>query len=332
MLSLLAISCQRPTVPPVFDASAQPRDAGAFSDDAKAIMDAPLNDGGHAIFDDASADAGHTSDSGASKPAPILSGSHQVLFFGNSYSYGNDLPALYQSIIDRTSLPHSPVRIESVLVGGARLVQHLAAVETSGSEANRWLLTGSVEDRDWDAVILQGQSQIPGFNAGNSDKVAGRNAAVSLAGYADELDATTVLFMTWGRRNGDQSNAHIFGDFLSMQDRLEAGYRLMKDAILAAGFRAVIAPVGVAFRLIYQDQVQQGRDPQESTNVFSELYASDGSHPSISGSFLIACVLWSTITGEKAAVISFVPSGLDTSRADYLKGFADRAIQLEHAR
>ena len=60
--------------------------------------------------------------------------------------------------------------------------------------------------------------------------------------------------------------------------------------------RVLVAPVGTAFRLIYQREVSLGRDPLESTSLFSRLYVADAFHPSRLGTFLAANVFFATLT------------------------------------
>ncbi|MDE0708788.1 MAG: hypothetical protein OSB33_07560, partial [Candidatus Poseidoniales archaeon] len=58
-----------------------------------------------------------------------------------------------------------------------------------------------------------------------------------------------------------------------------------------------IAPVGLAYKVIYDDIVDDGGTPTDQGTLFYNLYSSDGSHPSTQGTYLAACVMHSTITG-----------------------------------
>src|SRR5438034_11816170 len=76
------------------------------------------------------------------------SGCTRVLFIGNSYTYVNDLPAMFAGLAQ--SGGH---RVETgmVAVGGSTLGEHAASVATAAK------LTSA----RWDLVVLQEQSQIP---------------------------------------------------------------------------------------------------------------------------------------------------------------------------
>ena len=114
----------------------------------------------------------------------------------------------------------------------------------------------------------------------------------------------TVLMMTWGRRDGDSNNAWRFPDFSTMQDELESGYLDYRDNISANGGNAWVAPVGLAFEHIHDKIVAEGGTPTNSGNTFYNLYTGDGSHPSLSGSYLAAVVLYATITGNDPVGLS----------------------------
>ena len=54
-----------------------------------------------------------------------------------------------------------------------------------------------------------------------------------------------------------------------------------------------------------------------------QLYTGDGSHPTLPGSFLAACVIYTQITGEACGDTSFTPDGLDANDRDALAAVAD---------
>jgi hypothetical protein len=91
--------------------------------------------------------------------------------------------------------------------------------------------------------------------------------------------------MTWERRDGLPQEG--FADFGAMQSQLEVGYRTIGDEL-----GATVAPVGLA----WQEAVQTKPDVA--------LWDADGSHPALPGSYLAACVLYTTLFGKS-------PEGLD---------------------
>ncbi len=281
--------------------------------DAGAIDAGAIDAGGRdASADDAGTDAGP--DDAGSAPLP----EHRALFVGNSYTFFNDLPSLYGTSLESLPRVPDPIAIESSTAGGRRLVEHLTDARTMGHRLHGWL-NGDV---DWTHVVLQEQSQIPGFGPGQPDFEQSRLAAAELATLATARGARVIFFVTWGRREGDPTNPGLFGDFTAMQDRLDAGYALLADEARAAGAEVALAPVGGAFRAVHDGEV----DPLAPDARFYGLYDADGSHPSLAGSYLAACVLVATMLELDATEIAHVPAGLEPTEAAALREAAQAAI------
>jgi len=254
----------------------------------------------------------------------LLSATHRALFIGNSYSGG--VVGRYRSLAERDPMMRDPLQVDGITPGGQRLAGHLASAEMMGSRHHTALM-GPL-----DVVILQEQSQIAGFPTGNADLEASTSAAVGLTELVEMAGATAVFYMTWGRRDGDSRNPTLYPDFLSMQERLEQGYRRYVREAREAGFRPVIAPVGPAFRLIYRDIEAEGMDPLNASSEFYGLYAGDGSHPSASGTYLAASVILGAVLGGPVAELDWMPGALDEETARRLRLVADRANSSEWER
>jgi len=215
-----------------------------------------------------------------------------VLMMGNSYTGTNNLATLVDGIMDADGYNAT---LGSLNAGGMKLPQHWSNVNTSGNQWNTTLRGSS-----WDYVVLQDQSQVPSFPTTDSMWQDSKNASVSLSDAIADEGGETVLFMTWGYRDGDSLNS-FNNNFTAMQSRLTEGYTRYAENISTAGHAVWIAPVGLAFKTIHDDVVANGDDPTVSGNLFYDLYSSDGSHPSLSGSYLAACVFHATVTGETCA-------------------------------
>ena len=207
--------------------------------------------------------------------------------FGNSYTASSSLNGLLESM--------GVLNADAISPGSKRLDQHWSDVNTSAHASNTTLRDPAI---DWDYVVLQDQSQVPGFYRTTSSWIASKDGAVALSQAVDDEGSESILFMTWGRRNGDAMNPTLYSNFTVMQDRLEEGYIDYRDNMTAAGSTVWIAPVGLAFKHIHDNVVAGGVNASVSGNLFYDLYSSDGSHPSLSGSYLAACVLYATMTGE----------------------------------
>ena len=215
-----------------------------------------------------------------------------VLMFGNSYTFANSLGTLVEAM--------GVTNADVVAAGGNDLADHWANVNFSGSNSNTTLRDPNI---DWNFVVLQDQSQIPSLPTSDSNWQASKNGAVHLATEIEVEGGDAVLFMTWGRRSGESPNQwhqynNINQNFTDMQNRLANGYYHYAENMSAAGNTVWIAPVGLAFEHIHDSIAAGGVDPTASGNTFYNLYDTDGSHPSASGSYLAACVLYATMTGN----------------------------------
>ena len=223
-------------------------------------------------------------------------GSAEILLMGNSYVASNSLHNLVDGVMNAAS---TPANVSTLNGGGMKLSQHASNVATSGHQWNTTLNNGL-----WDWVVLQDQSQVPGFPRTNQEWINSKDGAVELAEVIEDNGGETILMMTWGRRAGDSNNAWRFPDFSTMQDELASGYLDYRDNITANGDTAWVAPVGLAFEHIHDKIVAEGGTPTDSGNTFYNLYTGDGSHPSLSGSYLAAVVIYATITGNDPVGLS----------------------------
>lgn len=223
----------------------------------------------------------------------------KVLFIGNSYTYVNNLPDLINQIaIDKGN----QLIYETHTPGGATLAQHAANI-------NVQYLLGTTE---WDHVVLQEQSQRPSFPPSQ--------VATEVYPFAESLCndirlnsscAKPVFFMTWGRENGDSQNCAFYPPictYSGMQERLIESYTEMAEFN-----NALLAPVGIAWQNIREEHPELN------------LYSSDGSHPSIYGSYLASCVFYSILFSDDPNTAYF-PSGINIDEAEIIQEFALNAI------
>ena len=252
------------------------------------------------------------------------------LILGNSYVYYNDLPRLVESLLNE--LPSPPdqlaVAIESVARPNYWLRQHVADGQPRA-------------DGEWSHLVLQEQSQTPGLPEGDAERRLSHAAcgALAAAGAARGV-RRVVLLQTWGRRDGDAEHPRRFPDFGHMQRLLAEGYQLLADearAALAAEaarggsvVEVVVAPAGDAFEMTRGGRAD---DADRDGSIFRSLYADDGAHPSLAGSYLAACVLAHAIQDDvQPGDLTYVPPELCARVAAELRDAAQRAVDAQAAR
>lgn len=223
----------------------------------------------------------------------------KVLFLGNSYIYTNNLPLVIQQIA--ASMGDTLIYDENN-IGGYTMQAH-SSDATSISK---------IYAQPWDVVVLQEQSQRPAFDPSQ--------VATDTYPYARKLDSLvrdhrscteTMFFMTWGYKNGDASNCMFYPPictYAGMQQRLRESYLQM-----AQDNNGIVSPVGAVWK--------QVRDSFPSIN----LYSPDESHPSMEGTYLAACVFYTSIF-HKNPEKTTVTSGLAAADAAKLSRMAGKMV------
>ncbi|MFO0603607.1 MAG: SGNH/GDSL hydrolase family protein [Polyangiales bacterium] len=225
--------------------------------------------------DDVTADA-VTADAANDAPsdaAPdVATARLRVLFVGNSYTYYNDLPMIVSRIGDAAARAGRGPSIESasVAVGGATIRNHWDT-----GDAPRRIMSES-----WDAVVLQGQSVEPALNFTEF-----RTYGVRFGMLANTYRARPVYYATWPRRAGDAVYMESWsgGTPEAFNGRLHTAYSQVAAQVMGA-----VAPVGNVWMAAL------------AARPSVTLYDADGSHPSPSGSWLAACVLYRALAGVAA--------------------------------
>lgn len=222
-----------------------------------------------------------------------------VLFIGNSYTSVNNLPSLTQNLA--TSLG-DVLTVDSNTPGGQTFNGH----STNATTLNK------IAQGGWDYVILQEQSQIPSFPPSQVATDSYPYSAILIDSILSADPCTVPLFyMTWGRENGDQSNCSFYPP-LCTYDGMQARLR---ESYLEMGINndAEVSPVGAAWKYI--------RDNHPTI----DLYSADGSHPSIYGSYLAACVHYASIYKKSPVGATFI-STLSASDALILQTAAEMIV------
>ena len=235
-------------------------------------------------------------------PISIYAQSYDALFLGNSYTFYNQLPTMVSEIA--TSMGDT-LQVQSNTPGGWRLLNHAEANSSSMQK---------IRQQDWDFVILQAQSQEPSLPPWQvEDEVYPYAQALVDSIYVNNSCTEPVFFMTWGRKNGDSMNGPSYpavATYEGMQQRLRESYLQM-----GMDNDATVAPVGMAWKKSIND------------NPNFELYTGDESHPNQAGSYLAACVIYSTIFQKSCVGSTFLPpSGLTEEEAATLQNIASSVV------
>jgi len=218
-----------------------------------------------------------------------------VLWIGNSYTYGNDLPRMVQSLAQNDG---KSIQYDSHTNGGWTWGKHAASATT----------INKIKSKPWDVVILQEQSQLPAFG---EQQVCMESVAPlqTLMSVIRENSPNTVaqFYATWGRPGVD-----VFDQW---QYYLSQRYYLFACMVSAP---ARMAPVGEGFKLMEELHGAQAR---------LSLYAPNDHHASVQGTYLAACVHFLSIYGEGTSVVgNAYTGGLDGNTAQIIQEVAQAVV------
>ncbi len=202
----------------------------------------------------------------------------RVLFLGNSYTGVNNLPQL---VADVAQSAGDVLIFESNTPGGYTLEGH----------STNSISLQKIAQGNWDYVVLQEQSQRPSFPLSQVQQ-----EVFPYATYLDSLITSanscteTMFYMTWGRENGDASNCASWPPVCTYQG-MDSLLRLRYNQ-MAIDNQGVVSPVGPLWRFI------------RSNAPGLQLYSSDGSHPSLAGSYAAACSFYTTLFRKDPTLIT----------------------------
>lgn len=222
----------------------------------------------------------------------------RVLFVGNSHTHYHSMPTMIGSLA-RAAGEVRPLEAVVLAPGGAKLKQHLL-----GGRVSERLSVGR-----WDHVVLQEQQQMPSYTYNRKWMERFYAPARTLDVMARAVGATTILYMTWARANGN--SPQLEGDsYEAMQERVRKGY-----ATLAQEIDVDVAPVGVAWARAYRQRPGL------------QLWHGDGSHASRAGSYLAACVFYAVLYGQ-SPVANRYTADLPHDDASFLQTQAAAVVPL----
>lgn len=227
----------------------------------------------------------------AQQKAPI-----RVLLIGNSFIYFHNMPALLEAI--SKSLPGPRLMTEMIASGGATLKDHWEEESTRAA----------IRKGGWDYVVLDEQSSLAGLLIVNQQNQIPDPAhfwkyAALFDGEIRKAGARTVILMTWKDKAAP----------LRSQQALDYSF-----VTFAKSHDAIVVPVSLAWQRI--------RQSEPSVN----LYANDDHHPSVEGSYLIACVFYATLArlSPVGAVSAVKGTPIDEDEGQVLTGKTETLAAL----
>ena len=204
----------------------------------------------------------------------------KILFIGNSYTYFNDLPALFEKLANANG---KNVSVFSVTKGDRKLIDNVII-----SDEYTAAIDNLLKAHHFDYVFLQEYSTLP-----ITDYASFEEGATKLCEKARQSADNIVLYETWSRKKGCFVLSDNGWTVDSMTDGLAKAYYNLSKKINAS-----VSYVGLNFR---------------SASKFAELYDKDKTHPSYYGSCLAALTHYYHIFKEYPHDVSSLDMPNDTA-------------------
>jgi hypothetical protein len=218
----------------------------------------------------------------------------RVLFIGNSYTYVNDLPAMFARL---AASAHRRAATAMLATGGATLADHAASPATATA----------IGERRWNAVVLQEQSQSPALEGLRQASMY--PAARTLVALVRGARERPLFYLTPAHRDGWPEQG--LPDYASMQSAVDFGY-----LAIARELAVPVVPAGAAWAAA----VGSGEG--------ARLWQPDGSHPTLTGTYLTACVFYAALFGGSARGLPY-RAGLPAGEASRLQAIATSTVRSQ---
>lgn len=216
----------------------------------------------------------------------------KVLFLGNSMTYFNNMPTLFESIANEKG---KNVAVTSYAPGGTGFVNHHV-------DANVYSL---FKNQTWDVVVMQpGTGESAGVSwPVNTTYVRGKQMQDSIKKYSP--CAKILLYqIPYGVPAADN-----YANYFQVQTKIKDSITKLADAMQVS-----FAPAGECARQHYL--TQQDLLLHSSYNDV---------HPNLNGSYLVACAMFNTIFQEPVSGVAF-NGGVTPANATYFQTIADNVV------
>ena len=221
----------------------------------------------------------------------------KVLFLGSSYFAYNDLPDLFKNLSESG---YKNVFVDHYYIGGGYLETHSENPETEAK----------INSNDWDYVVLQGVGTNMAFPDTHQDifppyerhELIGPLRTLLAKIKANRAETRMIYCMPWAFEDGTTWLTGYDDDYFEMQQMIYDNTIIFSDLI-----PFVIAPVGWAWNSVMKVRTQ-----------LHYLFRTDWNHPSNRGSYLMACVLYSTIFQERSSGFTYI-DGITAAEATHFQ-------------
>ena len=222
----------------------------------------------------------------------------KILFIGSSYFNYNNLPELFLQLSEQSG---KEVYIDQHMPSGLFLSDH----------AENSVTRSKIRTKDWDYVILQGVGVVMAY----PDSIIEHPFQPAMKSLMKDIarnnpESKTVYCLPWAFEDGMTWKTGWKDSYVDMQEKI-----VQNTMDYSEQMEFMVAPVGVAWSVVLK----------EKAYPLHYLHFTDWNHPNHRGSYLMACVLYSSIFQESSENIEF-SSDLDQEEALYFRTIASKTV------
>lgn len=226
----------------------------------------------------------------------------RILFIGNSFTYGNNMPQMVKAFADSA---HIPVSIAMHAPGGISVGD---TAQGTQAHMNNPVLFSLIRSQKWDFAVIQdnqGRFVLDSAVFPNASKVVQGHLNIMDSVKANNSCAKIILFGGWAFKFGLPPYGNTGSEMIQ---RILRNYCVLNDTM-----KEVIAPIG------------EGWIKAISQLPAVNLWDADDAHPSYEGSYLTAAVIFSTIFNQPAKALNYT-GPITPGTAYTLRCFGDTAV------
>ncbi|MCK4921778.1 MAG: T9SS type A sorting domain-containing protein [Bacteroidales bacterium] len=221
-----------------------------------------------------------------------------ILFIGSSYFNTDCLPKLFNNLADSSN---KEVYIDQYVISGLYLYDHAHSI----------IAEAKINEKDWDYVVLQGVGSVTAYPEYYTAHPVFSALATLQNKISSNCKTTKLVFcLPWAFEDGMTWMAGWTDLYYDMQIKM-----YNNSLQYSNNLGLIIAPVGWAWYQVLE----------EKNYPLHYLHSRDWNHPSIKGSFLMACVIYSTIFQESSIDIPYF-GGLQNEETDYFQEIASNIV------
>jgi hypothetical protein len=223
----------------------------------------------------------------------------EILLIGSSYFNYNNLKEIIENLADSSN---KDIYIDMQGQNGMYLSDHAASPATEVK----------INERDWDYIVLQGVGVLVAYPDSFPDDHPVYPALITLRDKIHaNCESTRMVFqMPWAFEDGMTWYQNWTDTYEDMQIHIYDNTLQYSDEI---GFE--IAPVGWTWYAVLE----------EYNYPLHYLHISDWNHPSFKGSYLMACVIYSTVFQE-STVGNPYHAGISDEEVNYFQAVASDTV------